>query len=186
MSYLFDPDHLHEMARKHAKSTGSADFEALIADLAEAYPGHIETRQDWLFSLAAGATGIMNVLHGSLSEYLLLFGTPVGTEGYSGRYRIDIHDFVLSGEMWTYTEARFRERTITRPGERAFLPRRQVKGFRVREDTWMLEYGRGPIPTALPVSLGDAVFSALDWRTVCKTFWVYGRLVFRELIRGKI
>jgi C-8 sterol isomerase len=50
----------------------------------------------------------------------------------------------------------------------------------------MLEYGRGPIPTALPVSLGDAVFSALDWRTVCKTFWIYGRLVFRELIRGKI
>ncbi len=186
MGYLFDPDHLHEMARKHSRSSGQVDFAALIADLAEAYPRHIETRQNWLFSLAAGATGIMTVLHGSLSEYLLLFGTPVGTEGFSGRYRIEIHDFLLSGEMWTYTEENFRERVVTRPGERAVLPRRHVKGFRVREDTWMLEYGRGLVPTALPVAVGDSVFSAMDWKTVFKTFWVYGRLVCRELLRGKI
>jgi C-8 sterol isomerase len=161
-------------------------MEQVIADLVKAYPGHIETRQNWFFSMAAGAVGIMTVLHGSLSEYLLVFGTPVGTEGFSGRYHLEIYDFLLAGEMWTYTEESFRERVVTRPGEMAHLRRRQVKAFRLREDTWMLEYGRGWVPTALPVALGDAVFSALDVRTIVKTLSVYGRLVVRELIRGKV
>jgi C-8 sterol isomerase len=110
----------------------------------------------------------------------------VGTEGFSGRYRLDLYDFVLSGEMWTYTEENFRERLVTRPGEMAHLRRRQVKGFRIKEDTWMLEYGRGLVPSALPVGLADAVFSAVDARIVWKTLWVYGRLVVRELLKGKI
>jgi hypothetical protein len=185
MGNLFNPDQLHELARRHAGAAGPAAFEALIADLAAAYPGHIETRQNWLFNLTAGATGVMTVLHGSLSEYLILFGTPVGTEGFSGRYWLDIYDFVLAGEMWTYTEAQCHERVITRVGEKALLPRRQVKGFRLREETWLLEYGRGLVPSALPLALGDAVFSAMDSRTVFKTLWIYGGLVLRELVRGK-
>jgi ERG2 and Sigma1 receptor like protein len=186
MGYLFAPQTLHEIAKRRAGLPHEEMVALIIEDLARAYPRHIETRQDWFFSLAGGATGIMTVLHGSLSEYLLLFGSPVGTEGFSGRYWLDIYDFVLSGEMWTYTEEQFRERVATRPGEMAQLRRRQVKGFRIREDTWMLEYGRGLVPTALPVALGDAVFSAMDFRTVFKTLWVYGQLVVRELVRGKI
>jgi C-8 sterol isomerase len=186
MAHLFEPERLHELARRHTGAAGPTAFEALIGDLSTAYPGRIETRLNWLFSLTAGATGIMTVLYGSLSEYLLLFGTPVGTEGFSGRYRMDIYDVVLSGEMWTYTEDRPYERVVARPGDIALLPRRRVKGFRLREETWLLEYGRGLVPTALPLALGDAVFSAMDCRTVFKTFWVYGGLVFRELLRGKI
>jgi C-8 sterol isomerase len=186
MGYLFSPEKLHEIVKHRAGLPHEPMMELVIEDLLKAYPGHIETRQNWLFSMAAGAVGIMTVLHGSLSEYLLLFGTPVGTEGFSGRYHLDIYDFLLTGEMWTYTEDSFRQRVVTRPGEMAHLRRRQVKGFRVHEDTWMLEYGRGWVPTALPVALGDAVFSAMDVRTIVKTLWVYGRLVVRELVRGKI
>jgi C-8 sterol isomerase len=186
MAYLFCPQTLHEIAKHRAGLPQEQMAELVIGDLVKTYPGHIETRQNWLFSMAAGAVGVMTILHGSLSEYVLLFGTPVGTEGFSGRYHLDIYDFLLAGEMWTYTEESFRERVITRPGEMAHLRRRQVKGFRVREDTWMLEYGRGCVPTALPVALGDAVFSAMDIRTIFKTLWGYGRLVVRELVRGKI
>jgi hypothetical protein len=186
MKYLFAPQALHEIAKRRAGLPHQEMVALIIEDLAKAYPGHIETKQNWVFSLTAGAVGIMTVLHGSLSEYLLLFGSPVGTEGFSGRYRLDIYDFLLGGEMWTYTEEHFRERVVTRPGEMAHLGRRQVKGFRILEDTWMLEYGRGIVPMALPVALGDAVFSAMDFRTVWKTIWLYGRLVIKELLRGKI
>lgn len=139
-----------------------------------------------MFNLAGGAIGIMTVAHGSLSEYVILYGTPIGTLGYSGRYWMDVYDIVLSGEMWTYTEQQFHERLVTRPGEMALLRRGEVKGFKLAEDTWMLEYGRGVIPASLPFAISDALISCLDWRTVLKTFWVYGKQTVRELWKGKI
>src|SRR5437773_11761306 len=103
-----------------------------------------------MLSLAGGVMGIMTVLHGSLSEYVLIFGTPVGSEGFSGRYRIEIRDFMLAGEMWTYTESDFAERRVYRAGDAAYLARRAAKGARTFEAAWLLEYGRASGPTVLP------------------------------------
>jgi hypothetical protein len=186
MAYIFDPTLLHQTASRAVGLSHEEMVRAVSDDLARAHPEHIERREEWILSLAGGATGIMTVLHASLSEYLLIFGTPVGTEGFSGRYRIDIHDFVLSGEMWTYTEnGRFPVRTIFRPGDAALLPRRQTKGFRLAEETWLLEYGRGPILTCLPMALTDAIVS-LDGSTIWKTLRVSTRLMLKELRQGKI
>jgi hypothetical protein len=44
--------------------------------------------------------GQVCLLHASLSEYLLLFGTSMGTEGHSGRYWATISDYLVSGEFW--------------------------------------------------------------------------------------
>jgi len=185
MGYIFDPEKLHLVARSRAGLPHEEMTAAIIDDLAKAYPRHIETRQNWILSIAGGAMGIMTILHGSLTEYVLIFGTPIGTEGFSGRYRLDIYDFMLTGEMWTYTEDKFREKVVTRPGEMAVLRPKQVKGFKLPDGAWMLEYGRGPVPTALPFALSGAVTS-LDARTVVKTMWLYGRLVIKELAHGKI
>jgi C-8 sterol isomerase len=185
VSYLFRRDDLIAITEK-AIGLSHANMVHLVADeLDRLYPGHVETRERWVFSLAGGATGIMTVLHGSLSEYVIIFGTPVGTEGFSGRYRLDIDDFVLAGEMWTYDETDVGARRVYRAGEWATLPRGRAKGFRLKEDTWLLEHGRGPVVTALPTALGDAI-TCLDLRTIGKTFWEYGRLVVRELRQGKI
>lgn len=185
MSSLFRREDLLAIARK-AVGLAHAEMVRVVAEeLARAYPGHVETRERWIFSLAGGATGIMTILHGSLSEYVLIFGTPVGTEGFSGRYRIDIDDFVLAGEMWTYDESDVAARRVYHPGEWATLERGRVKGVRLKEDTWLLEHGWGPVVTALPVGLSDAV-TCLEFRTIGRTVWEYGRLVVRELCRGKI
>ena len=186
MGYVFDPQKIHEIGLQARGLPHGEMCRAITAALASAYPGHVETRPDWLFNITAGATGIMTVLHASLSEYVILFGTPVGTEGFSGRYLVEIWDSVLSGEMWTYTEDNPGEKIVHRPGELACLGRDQVKGFRLRDETWLLEYGRGLIPTALPLALGDSVFSSMDPYTVIKTLWIYGRLTTRELLKGKI
>lgn len=186
MGYLFDPEQLHALARGHLGKPPREMFADLAAELAQMYPGHIATRENWLFSLAGGAIGIMTVVHGSFSEYIIIFGTPTGTIGYSGRYWMNVYDVVLTGEMWTYTEEDFLERKVSRPGDMALLRRGQSKGFKLAEDTWLLEYGRGFIPASLPFALSDALISCLDWRTVLKTFWVYGKLVLRELLKGKL
>jgi C-8 sterol isomerase len=50
----------------------------------------------------------------------------------------------------------------------ALLRRGKVKGFRLVENCWLLEYGRGPVPTALPMGLSGAVQS-LDGGVIWKT-----------------
>ena len=186
MSYVFEVERLEEIARKMVGVPRQELTRRLMDALAHAYPGHVATEENWVFNIAAGSTGIMNVLHGSLSEYLILFGTPVGTEAYSGRYALEIHDWVLSGEMWTYTEDNPLEAKITKVGEHAVLRRGQPKGFKLYEHTWMLEYGRGFVPSSLPTALSDTLIGALDFWTVAKTFWIYGKLTAHELMQGKI
>jgi hypothetical protein len=185
MDYLFDPEVLREVCAGHLGIPPREAITAIIQDLAQRYPGHIEVRQDWFFNIAGGATGIMTVLHGSLSEYLIVFGTPVSTEGFSGRYHLDIYDVVLAGEVWNYDEDDPFNRKVSLPGEMAFLRRRKVKGFRISEDSWMLEYGRGPVPTCLPMGLSGAMQN-LDGGVIWKTIRNYGRLVIKELLHGKI
>jgi C-8 sterol isomerase len=185
MGYIFDPAKLQALARKHIGRPHEEMVAAIAGDLAKAYPGHIEMKQDWILSICGGVMGIMTVLHGSLSEYVLIYGTPIGTEGFSGRYGVDIYDVLLAGEMKTYTEDHFRAPIVTMPGELAHLRRRQAKGVHLSSGCWMLEYGRGPIPTTLPFALSGAITS-LEIRSVVKTMWIYGRLVLRELLRGKI
>ncbi len=186
MGYIFDPQVLHEIAKKGVGLPHKEMVRVVSDELAKAYPGHIETREDWIFNMAAGAIGVMTVLHASLSEYVIIFGSPVGTDGFSGRYRIEIFDFMMAGDMWTYTDDNIGTRVITRPGEMAHLATERVKGFKLPEGAWMLEYGRGPVPTALPLALADALLSAMDLYTVGKTLWVYGKMVTRELMQGKI
>jgi hypothetical protein len=185
MAHIFHPQRVQEAARRAVGLPHQAMARTVIDDLSAAYPGHIESTENWVMSLAGGATGVMTVLHCSLSEHILIFGTPVGTEGFTGRYYIDLYDFVIAGEMWTYSEDQCGERVIFRPGDGAFMQRRHAKGFRLVEGSWILEYGRGPIVTCLPTGISDAVVS-LDGKTVWKTLRIATRLIFKELRRGKV
>lgn len=54
------------------------------------------------------------------------------------------------------------------------------------DSCWALEYARGAIPLMLPFGIADTLFSTLDFATLLKTFWIYGRLTVRELMQGKI
>lgn len=186
MGYIFDPARLHEIGSQAMGQPFEQMCSTLIDGLDAAYPGHIETQKKWLFNLAGGLTGIMTVLHASLSEYVLLYGTPTGTEGFSGRYRIDIWDVIVRGGFQTYNDVDPSTVHRAQVGDLVHLQPGVTKAVRIDPDTWMLEYGRGPIFTALPVALGDALFSAMDPAILAKTLFQYGRLTLRELLKGKI
>ena len=49
--------------------------------------------------------------------------------------------------------------------------------------SWLLEYGRGPVVTALPFALADTVFSTLDFSALVRTFRRYGVLLYRHFTR---
>ncbi len=185
MAYIFDPDELHAIAQEMVGRPPEEIFSGVAERLERSHPGHVEHECRWIFNNAGGAMGQLALLHASLSEYIIVFGSPIGTEGHSGRYRSEVYDFQIAGETWCYLEGEMR-RTVYKPGDVMYLGASQVKGYRIPDHSWMLEYARGPIPTMLPFGLADTVTSTLDVRNFARTFWHYGRLTTRELLKGKV
>ena len=65
-------------------------FELVANELSVIYPGHIlsKEKREWLFVNCGGWMGAFLVLHASITEYVLLFGTGIHTSGNSGTYNL--------------------------------------------------------------------------------------------------
>lgn len=186
MGYIFDPNELHEIAKLGVgKETREEMFRVVGEALLARFPRHITLDNPWVFNNAGGAMGQMKLMHCSITEYIIFFGTPIGTEGHSGRYSTEVYDFMMDGEMWCYHDGEF-DRAVYKPGDAAFLGSDRAKGYAVKSHAWMLEYSRGLIPTMLPFGLADTMLSTLDRKTISRTLWQYGSLVVKELLQGKI
>jgi len=64
-------------------------------DIRFKYKDHIIPKRDtqWIFVNSGGWMGAMYILHASLTEYILFFGTGVDTSGHSG----------MSTELFNYS-----------------------------------------------------------------------------------
>ncbi len=183
--YVFEPEILREVAHSHLDLPLEEMIPAITRDLAERYPGLIETEPEWFYSNAGGTMGQVAMLYASLREYVIFFGSPIGSGGHTGRYRfVDDHSVVLDGEMWYYGEGDLR-RTEYRRGDSIHLRRGEAKGFRMVDGAYILEYARGPIPTMLPFGLADTVFSTLDLTSLIRTCRLYARHVLRSTRRRR-
>lgn len=171
-NFVFDPHVIHAVALDYLGPPSEEHFDHLIEALAARYPGQIHGDQPWVFSNAGGAMIQMKLLHASLNEYILLWGTTIGTEGHSGRNPVEYYDTVLNGEAWYGREGRF-EREIYRPGDLIVVRKRESSGIRVADSVWMVEYARGPVWRLLPFGLADSFFSTLDFATVVRTLRIY-------------
>jgi C-8 sterol isomerase len=182
MHYVFDPESLHATVRSHLRRGDTELCESLPDALAKRYPGHIDRDAEWIFNNAGGAMGHMRVLHASLAEYLILFGTPIGTEGHTGRFFVDDWFFILEGEQWAY-RADARTREVYRAGDVHYLRRGVAKGYRIPERCYALEYARGIIPLMLPFGVADTISSTVDYVTLASTVKAYARGVI-SAVRG--
>lgn len=186
MGIVFDREVLGRCAARGLDRPLDEGFAAITEALLEHYPRHVRPGPPrWIFNNAGGAMGQLHLLHASLSEYLIFFGSAVGTEGHSGRYATAVSDWMIAGEMWCQIEGRT-ERQTYGPGQMAHLERGQTKAYRLPSGGWMLEYARGPIPQMLPFGLADSILSTLDYSAVGRTLHQYGGLVLRSLLRGKV
>ncbi len=181
MNYIFDPKILHKITKKAMGLPYEQMFETVRIELEQKYPGRINDKIQWMFNNAGGCMYSVAVLHASLREYLLIFGSPIGTQGHTGRHFTQIYDFVIDGELWYFKEDRPFERIVHKSGDRYHLGKSQSEGLCIPDQAWVLEYARGFIPSMLPFGLADSVFSTLDWKTVGYTFGIYGKLLLKDL-----
>jgi C-8 sterol isomerase len=188
VGYVFEAGILQQIAKDALRKSLPSTEELVAAikeDLLKRYPRHINPSPKWILNNAGGAMGAMCVLHASLTEYVIIFGTPVGTEGHSGRFFVDDYFIILAGEQWAFSAGQF-TRESYRPGDMHHLPRRHAKQYRFPDACWALEYARGPIATMLPFGLADTLTSTLDFQSLLQTIWIYTKSVTRELMQGKI
>lgn len=182
--YVFDPDVLHQCALKGLGKKKPEMFDVVAAAMEKAYPGHIDNTQPWVYSIAGGAMIQMKVLFSSIFEYIIIWGTPIGSEGHSGRHAVGFWDTVLEGETWYYAEGQF-ERRIYRPGDRIYVGPGQARGMNFINGLWAMEYARGPIPLSIPFGLADIMISTLDFSTAAQTLGIYMDLVGRHWTNPK-
>lgn len=92
--YLFEPEDMRAVAAAAvaasaaraaagAAPNASHTVDHAVAGLRKLYPGLIAADAPWMLNNAGGAMGAMQVLHFSAVEYVIIFGTAVGTEGHT-------------------------------------------------------------------------------------------------------
>ncbi|KAH8110048.1 C-8 sterol isomerase [Phellopilus nigrolimitatus] len=172
--YVFDPVFIHAVARSavetHGNDTASI-ITHIVHNLTTEYPQTgpaqriaLNPRTDeWVLNNAGGAMGAMYVIHASITEYLIVFGTPLGTEGHTGLHPSDDYFNILVGEQW------------------AFSP-----GALEKEGCFALELAQGWIPGMLPFGFADILTSTLDFPTFYRTAVISAREMYKNLLVGKI
>src|SRR5689334_25325095 len=174
--YVFDPEVVHVCAMKALGLPKPAMFEAFAQALDERYPGTLDHTQPWLYSIAGGAMIQMKLYYASIFEYIMIWGTPIGSEGHSGRHAVGFWDTVIDGEMWYYGEGQF-EKRVYRPGDRVYVGPNQARAMNFTTGVWAVEYARGPLPLSIPFGVADELVSTLDFATAAQTLSIYATLV---------
>ncbi|KAK6494455.1 sigma non-opioid intracellular receptor 1 [Huso huso] len=172
--YVFNKDDVAKLAKQYAGLDHELAFSKVVVELRKKYPGHILPDEDlqWVFVNAGGWMGSMCLLHASLTEYVLLFGTAVDTGGHSGRYWAEISDTIISGTFRQWKEGTTKSE-VYYPGDTIVHAVGEATSVQWSSGTWMVEYGRGFIPSTLGFALADTVFSTQDFLTLFYTVRVY-------------
>lgn len=149
--YVLDPPFLHELARDAiAASPDNAEgmIQHILTNLTATFPQPSNqialntNSSEWVFNNAGGAMGAMYIIHASITEYLIIFGTPLGTEGHTGLHTADDYFHILIGEQWAFKPGAL-EMERYKAGDVHLLPRGTAKQYKMHEGCFAMEYARG-------------------------------------------
>jgi hypothetical protein len=189
MSYKIDPNILHKVAGQVVglPLENGELIRRAIALLAEEYPGLIDADPPrWVGSKAGGILGKVHFLYFSTREYIVIFGSPTGTQGFSGRYKhVDIHKFLMAGQIDSYDLDSDQTTPLAPllPGGYTCLQKGHARGLTIHPGSWHIEYGRGAVVTTLPFAMVDTLLVSLDIESVRRSAVEFAKLARRRLRR---
>ncbi|KAH3680753.1 hypothetical protein WICPIJ_008114 [Wickerhamomyces pijperi] len=189
-NYVFDPVVLNsicnEVLHNHPEKNTTLIMEDVAIKLQQHYGKGLINEFDnerWFFNNAGGAMGSVYILHASISEYLIFFGSATGTEGHTGLHFADDHFTILSGHQKAgklndqYPE-------IYYPGDTHHLRKGTTKQYSIPAGGFSLELAQGWIPAMLPFGFFDTFFSTLDFVTLYRTTYFTAADMITQLLRG--
>ena len=184
MRYIFKHEDVSNVVHECLRRYGNQPLEDLLteitAEFARRYPGRIEEKWDWVFSVVGGGNQQVTILYASPCEYLSIVSSPVPTGGFTGRYWTTIRDFLISGSLLYYSPGCLKPKRYG-AGDNIVLKPDKGHCFYVPSDLCMVEYTRGPIFTMFALPLVDTLFGTLDFRSLWKLIRVTVRLMWRSL-----
>ena len=185
MTYKIDPAALHRVAQQVVGSPleGGELITRATELLAAEYPDLIDPEPGrWVGSRAGGILGKVRFLYFSPREYIVIFGTPTGTQGFSGRYkRVQIHKFLMAGRIDFYDlESDDIDAMTLLPGEHTCTEKGCARGLTIHPGSWHIEYGRGAVATTLPFAMVDTLLVSLEFESVRRSTVEFARLIRRR------
>ncbi|MCL2489403.1 MAG: ERG2 family protein [Propionibacteriaceae bacterium] len=157
-------------------------FDVFARELDRRYPGVLDFDQPWIYSIAGGAMIQMKLYYASPTEYIMIWGTPIGSEGHSGRHFAGFWDTVIDGEMHYYAEGEFSQR-VYKPGDRVYVGPGQARAMNFTDGVWAVEYCRGFIPASVPFGVASEILVCWDFLTAAQTLTLYTDLVLQSIGR---
>lgn len=103
----------------------------------------------------------------------------------TGRYWANITDTMVSGRYCQWTEGGMTFNEYTR-GDTIVHLVGEATALQWDAGTWMVEYGRGFIPSTLLFALADNIFSTTDHYLFYKVIRAYAAGITREVFQGNI
>ena len=176
---VFDPDIVHKCSMECLGLPKPQMFDVFAKALAAHYPKVLDFSQPWIYSIAGGAMIQMKLYYASPTEYIMIWGTPIGSEGHSGRHFTGFWDTVIDGETWYYAEGEF-EKKIYKPGDRIYVGPGQARAMNFTNGVWAVEYARGFLPFSMPFGVAEELLICWDPLTAAQTVSLYTDLTFQS------